>query len=84
MASGNSEGQASSRAQRAVVLTWMRWSVFERSGVGIGREGSMLRVWVGTSKTTAFMVGGSFGMVDDGVMVACGCSMGTSIGVVGG
>ena len=48
-------GQASSRAQRAVVLTWIRWSVFEGVGVGRGREGWMVRVWVGGSKMRAFM-----------------------------
>lgn len=53
-------GQKSSRAQRAVLCTWIRWSVEEGlgSGTGRGREGCMVRVWVEGVKMRDFMVGG--------------------------
>ena len=62
----------SSRAQRAMVWTWMRWSVLEGSGVGIGQDGWMRRILVGASKMRAFMVGGRVGVVDVVAMDALG------------
>jgi len=56
-------GQSSSRVQRAVVRTWIRYSFFAGSGVGTGWEAWMLRVCEAVSKMRVLAVRGSVGMI---------------------